>query len=265
MNASHLDVRGVSTHVQRLGRAGAPQRLLFIHGMTGNMASWYYTIGPILASDADVTLYDVRGHGMSERPATNYTIGDLGADVAEIARMSYGAGKAILVANSFGGLIAMECAMHHPERVAGLILIDSLLGERDLSPLIDGLARSREQDPAFDVPPEAEIWFGKPGGRKRAKFVAQLRGLTEETTLLDDLAAFVPYTPAQFASLAKPVLGLYGGGSELLEAAQSVFARLPHARLEIVEGSGHALLWEQSAVLSARIAEFGQETAGVAR
>src|ERR1700709_2285355 len=80
---------GVRLHVQRLSSPGmrddAPV-VVFLHGLVmDNLSSFYYTLAnPVAAAGADVVLYDLRGHGLSERPRTGYQVDDSVADLAAL-------------------------------------------------------------------------------------------------------------------------------------------------------------------------------------
>ncbi|MDQ1441189.1 MAG: hypothetical protein QOG97_1417, partial [Acidimicrobiaceae bacterium] len=73
---------GVRFHVQQLtppqGRSAETPAVVFIHGLVmDNLSSFYYTLAnPCAAAGADVMLYDLRGHGLSERPPLGYALED---------------------------------------------------------------------------------------------------------------------------------------------------------------------------------------------
>src|SRR5688572_31593559 len=113
---------GVRHHVQRLG-SGRPT-VVFVHGLVmDNLSSFYFTLANPVATGAAVLLYDLRGHGLSERPARGYAIADLVADLAALLDAEDLRAPVQLVGNSFGGLIALAFAIAHPARVGGLVLI----------------------------------------------------------------------------------------------------------------------------------------------
>ncbi len=115
---------GVRHHVQRLGRGD--QTVVFVHGLVmDNLSSFYFTLANPIAERAEAVLYDLRGHGMSERPATGYRVADLVADLAALLDALAIDRPVALVGNSFGGLLALAFAVHHPERVSRLALIDA--------------------------------------------------------------------------------------------------------------------------------------------
>ena len=78
---------GVRLHVQRLGPTpGVPpsgKTILLLHGLiVDDLSSYYFTLAnPLAAAGHDVVLYDLRGHGHSERPLTGYSLSDGIADL----------------------------------------------------------------------------------------------------------------------------------------------------------------------------------------
>lgn len=65
---------------------------------------------------------DTRGHGASDAPNGDYTLGLLADDVAT-AMAAAGIDRAPVAGVSLGGMVAMELALTHPERVSALALI----------------------------------------------------------------------------------------------------------------------------------------------
>src|SRR5436305_2133211 len=96
---------GVRHHVQRLGHGD--RLVVFVHGLVmDNLSSFYFTLANPVAASCEVMLYDLRGHGMSERPVRGYGVTDLVADLAALV----GDRRVTLVGNSFGGLVALAFA-----------------------------------------------------------------------------------------------------------------------------------------------------------
>src|ERR1700722_18952016 len=125
--------RGVRFHVQRVGEwpAGGPGRplVVFLHGLVmDNLSSWFFTVANPVAALADVLLYDLRGHGKSERAPRGYSLGDMVQDLAAVLDAAAPARPVHLVGNSFGGLLALAFARAYPDRVKSLALVDAHLG-----------------------------------------------------------------------------------------------------------------------------------------
>ncbi len=111
-------------HTHRFGPPG-PVRLLALHGLTGHGRRWEHLASRHLA-DIAVAAPDLIGHGRSSWDAP-WTIE---ANVAALAGLLSrdGDGPVVVVAHSFGGALALQLAATHPDRVAGLVLLDPAVG-----------------------------------------------------------------------------------------------------------------------------------------
>jgi pimeloyl-ACP methyl ester carboxylesterase len=110
---------------------GAP--VVLLHGFGANTRSWGATlpwIGDASGADGDVALaFDRPGFGLTERPTSCWArdanpygpASQVATTVALIEAL--GAGSAVLVGHSAGGAIALQTALDHPDRVAGLVLV----------------------------------------------------------------------------------------------------------------------------------------------
>lgn len=113
---------GLSLHVLEWSREGVP--LLFVHGF-GNEAHVWDDIAPALAPYYRTLALDLRGHGDSDRdPEARYDYPFHVADL-EAVTAALGIERLVLVGHSLGGRVAMLFAGRHPERLAGLVIVDS--------------------------------------------------------------------------------------------------------------------------------------------
>ncbi len=118
---SHFaDIDGVRVHYQEKG-TGTP--LVLIHGFTSSTYSWKDVFEP-LSKNFRVIALDLKGFGFSGKPDGDYSRRAQAALVAHL--LDYlKIEKAWLCGNSMGGEIALDFALQNPQRVAGLILVDS--------------------------------------------------------------------------------------------------------------------------------------------
>ncbi|SDN01923.1 alpha/beta fold hydrolase [Allokutzneria albata] len=233
-------------HVQRLsnsepGAADDRPTVVFLHGLVvDNLSSLYLTLATTTADlGAHTICYDQRGHGRSERPATGYTLNDSVADLNALIEALDVRGPVHLVGNSYGGLLALAYAAEHPDRAAGLLLIESVVpsegwGDR----IVDTLSIARTG--AYDD----RLRHLK--GRKWDNLTKQFLGLFHETSLLADMAAERPFTPERFAAVEAPVHALFGSESDLLPDASLLQKHLPHFELTVLEGQSHMMLTQAS-------------------
>jgi long-chain acyl-CoA synthetase len=101
---------------------GAQKTIVFVHGYAGCAETWEYQINHF-AHKYRVVAPDLRGHGQSDAPFTQYTMPELVADLNSITQELDLPETFILVGHSFGGSICVEYANAYPERLEKLILI----------------------------------------------------------------------------------------------------------------------------------------------
>ncbi len=108
--------------------------LVFIHGWSGDARYWRAQV-PCFSKEHRVVVLDLAGHGHSGvTPRTRYTMASFGEDVRAVTEAACG-GKVILVGHSMGGAVIAEAARLMPDRVIGLIGVDTLENvEYSLSP-----------------------------------------------------------------------------------------------------------------------------------
>ncbi|MBW8484784.1 alpha/beta fold hydrolase [Actinomadura parmotrematis] len=256
-----VTARGTRFHVQTMEPAGAAADppggapvvvpvVVFVHGLVvDDLSSFYYTLaGPVAAAGARAVLYDLRGHGRSQRTATGYGAAEAVADLFALLDV-LGERRVHLVANSFGGVVALNAALARPDRIAGLVLIEAygpaersgewteaLLNTLGKSGLVLEYERLADQLLAIG-------W--RRGGRKAATADALING----TSLLADLAALDPVPPAALASLPCPVLAIYGEHSDVAEAGALLARTVPDCTLHVMAGHAHTVLREGTAEL----------------
>ncbi len=246
---AEVSVDGVRFHVQRLGSGG--RLVVFVHGLVmDNLSSWYFTLANPVARFAEVLLYDLRGHGRSERPASGYRLERMVADLAGILDQRGTAGRPVaLVGNSFGALLALAFAVAHPRRVDGLVLVDGHLSDPRWAAQMQETLRLQGAERIEMIVKHFSNWLGRHSARKRNRLAETARSLVEETTLVDDLGATPTYGEEQLASIRCPVLAVYGENSDILSHGRRIAAAVPRCDLRIYAGCTHSVIWEATARL----------------
>lgn len=100
--------------------------LLFLHGIFVSRHQWYKQL-EYFAPHHQVIACDLRGHGESGITSNPYSTELFAEDVIALLD-SLKVDKVVCVGHSFGGMVAQEMALHYPERVRGLILLETSFG-----------------------------------------------------------------------------------------------------------------------------------------
>lgn len=106
------------------GGRGAPP-LVMVHGWGGDHGFWQGQLEP-LASSHRVLAVDLPGHGLSGWPDVRYTQPFFADGV--VAVMDHASvDRGVLVGHSMGASVVRQVALRHPDRAAGLIIVDGAL------------------------------------------------------------------------------------------------------------------------------------------
>jgi pimeloyl-ACP methyl ester carboxylesterase len=257
-------VRGNKTNYLTMGTE--PIRAVFLHGLVAdNLTAFYFTLAPAVAAQMGVLLYDLRGHGLSERPKEGYRVDDFVADLDALLTGLGVTEPVVLIGNSFGGLLTLAFAVAHPERVRGIVTVDGHLaddnwGDRMATTLsLQGqeadtkLAETIKNAFANRAAPTGYTRHSK---RKSGLLLEQARALVNDTTLIADMRASAVISDDALRLLGCPVLAVYGAGSDILDHGRKLARLAPRAELRIVEGATHLVLFEATAALRGHVEEW---------
>lgn len=120
--------------------------LVFVHGWSCDARYWHEQI-EYFAKHHRIVLVDLAGHGHSSAEREKYTMAAFGEDVKAVAE-SVGSKETILIGHSMGGIVIAEAARLMPERIIGLIGIDTLSDvEFELTPeMLEQMTAPMKQD-----------------------------------------------------------------------------------------------------------------------
>ena len=246
--------------------------MLLLHGF-GNEAHIWDDFAPAMAPHYRTLALDQRGHGDSDwDPEGRYGLDAMVADV-EAVIAEFGSDRLVLVGHSMGGRVSTLFAGRHPERLAGLVLVD-------VGPDLDarGVMRIRLEtqarvDPVFDSPDEYErlLSIHYPAAtpdaiRRMARFGLKPRGagglvLKQDPALrggmrgeASEMAANLEeeLIQAQWEALGKvacPTLVVRGAASDVLAAETAdrmVDEVLARASLAVVPQAGHSVMTDNA-------------------
>ncbi|WP_234834960.1 alpha/beta fold hydrolase [Mycolicibacterium stellerae] len=104
-------------------KAGAGPAVLLIHGLGGTRRTWRHVI-PDLARTHTVIAPDLPGHGGSDPPAGDYSLGAHACAMRDLL-LTLGFPRASIVGHSLGGGVALQAGYQFPERIERMALISS--------------------------------------------------------------------------------------------------------------------------------------------
>ncbi len=112
-------------------QAGCGAPVVFVHGGASDSRDWIHAMAS-LSTKFSVYAPDLIGYGQSDRLGEGYYLSDFYEflmEFLEILKLE----RPALVGHSLGGRICLETALRHPEKVAKLVLVDSMgFGETTL-------------------------------------------------------------------------------------------------------------------------------------
>jgi pimeloyl-ACP methyl ester carboxylesterase len=259
-----VQYREVSIHGHRItyredGEPGRPV-LLLVHGITSSSATWDPVI-PVLAEHAHVIAPDLLGHGESDKPSADYSLGGLASMLRDLLER-LGIDRATVVGHSLGGGIAMQFAYQHYEHCDRLVLISSgglgrevslalraatLPGAEFVLPVIAhrhvrdvGVLASRQLErlPLRFRPSVVEAARGYASladSPARSAFVHTLRSVVEPG------GQRVSATDRLYLAASRPTLIVWGARDTVIPVSHAYAGqeRIAGSRLEVFEQSGH--------------------------
>ena len=271
-------INGINVHYQSKGEGSD---VVLIHGITSCLAQWYVEILPALATSYRVTTYDLRGHGLTEMTPSGYDSGNMAADL--LGLMDHlGIEQTCLVGHSFGGAIALHLALLHPERVKGIVLLDTGLAclrylrviedwpgwkqyGSDLGRFGITLGAFLEIDQQQDVTEVIRRSLSIPvqsGFRKgQSGLTPRLKKLLDETNMGSEFREIGELTESNLATIQTPVLAIYGGTSPYEKMAEHLSRVLPNCRYELLAEAGHFYAVEEPALVLDRVSGFLRDPA----
>jgi pimeloyl-ACP methyl ester carboxylesterase len=260
------DIEGLTLHFQRVGIG---QDLVMIHGLISNLAFWYLTIAHVLARDFRVTVYDLRGHGLSDMPRNGYTSSDMALDLNRLLN-HLGIERAHLVGHSFGGAVALHHAAAYPDRVLSLTLADARVPcLQPAFPPRDAARWSRLRirlseagiDVPKDLPRVAYSYFEEIARLRRrrrhreanslitgallspwsgnSRAVSRWAELVRTTTAPSDLRSKAGLTIHRIRQVAHPTLAIFGEYSDCRATLKGLVENLRNCVKVVVPGVGH--------------------------
>jgi pimeloyl-ACP methyl ester carboxylesterase len=255
MTARLANVNGVNI-AYRVQGDGPP--LVLVMGYRLNSTAWPVALIEQLAQRFTVITLDNRGTGLSDKPVDGYAIANLARDVRGLLD-HLGIEEVGMLGYSMGGAIAQEFVRQFPERISQLILCATMAGGPSARYANWRVVRvMRDLDGLSPEQAARRIWKVTYSPR----YLERHRDNAEQQ-MLREIALPTPLHAAdlQFQAFAEfdgsnaladircPTLVLTGDLDELIlpQNSRMMADRIPNAKLAVIPGGGHRVLWEATA------------------
>ena len=241
---------------------GAGEPLVLLHGFPLTSELWKAQRAALSARYRVITP-DLRGMGGSDLPAgESYTVDTYADDV--VALLDYlGIGSAVVGGMSMGGYIVFALLRRHPDRVRGVILVDTKAGA-DTDEGRAGRRKMAEQARAEGAGAIADAMLPKmlteqtrSEQRELTSFVREMMAGVSVDGIVAALGALAarPDSTPMLPSIAVPALVIVGGEDPITPPAEGkvLHAAIPDAELVVVDGGSHAAVVERPDEINAAI------------
>jgi len=226
--------------------------VVFVHSLAGNADQWSEQLAHLRPARRALAI-ELRGHGRSEAPRNgDYSITALATDIAAVTE-KLDLEQIFLVGHSLGGGVALAYAGAHPERIAGLLLLDPIGDGKQISPeaaqpLLDGLA-------ADYLGTIRQYWTTIAGTNEtvRQRLLADLDA-TPRQTVIRAFPEALRFDPDPWlASYPGPILSVVTPYNDQSFSLHRLGREFPH---RMVQGTGHWIQLDQPDHFNAILDEF---------
>ena len=238
--------------------------LIMLHGLGSCADDWVYQL-PDLGRHFRCLPLDLRGHGLSDKPAGRYSMSQFAADVIGLIQ-TLDLGPAHVLGLSLGGMVAQQVALARPDLVRSLVLINTMPGPWPPTRTMLRSATRRLaalRGPATDMTGTATLiarnLFPEPEQRLLYHYTVQRMAANDPRAYRQSLQAITRFWPGRsLRQITCPTLILAG---ELDSVVPMIYKErlqrlLPHASLVRIPNSRHASNLDQPEVVNQAILDF---------
>jgi len=246
--------------------AGAPDSpvLLLLHGIGANAMHWRFQFAG-LSDRFRVIAWNAPGYMLSDNLAVETPSGRDYADALVDFLNAAGIARCDVLANSFGSRIAHCVAWFHPGRLMRMVLTGVSIGQLDLPEAARAqMIATRQAQVAgggYGLGERAAALVGPDASEETIAVVRYVLRATNPDGFMQ-AARFLAsdtYSPDFAARLTMPMLLIQGDSDRVTPLASNaaVLAQaVPHARLEVLAGTGHLPEVEQWRVVNDLVRDF---------
>lgn len=238
-----VDVKGATIYYATYGKAGA-EPVILLHGGLGNGDHFAFQL-PALVDKFRVIVVDSRGQGRSTLSKSKLSYHAMGEDVLAVMD-KLDVKKAALVGWSDGGEIALDLAIHSPDRVAKIFVVGANYDANGSKP------RGGSSTPTFQAyAAKCKADHAKLGGKPKS-FDAII------DALLPVWRNPAGFTKEQLKGIKAPSMITLGDHDEIIYAAQieEMGTLIPKGRSLIFKDASHFVMWQDPESFNRALVEF---------
>jgi len=246
---------------------GVGHPVVLIHGLAASNYDWKYLTPELIDIGYQVIAPDLTGHGNSNKPQDPgcYTFSVLYQHFVDCIETIGGNGALTLVGHSMGGLIALNYAIHNPESIGKLILIDPYFDQNQLNSILRIV--NRKPDFYHKALRAAPRWL------IHTLISMDVRGLlhyedrtrkqiAEDYKRASPEIVFIPGTIPDISDnltrIKSPTLVIWGTKDATLDPKSfpSIVSSIPNGQGEAIPGAGHQPHLTQPIIFNRLVLEF---------
>ena len=259
-SSPHVHYVTVHGHRRAYVRMGSGPVVLLLHGLACDHTTW----NPVMESLArhyTVIAPDLLGHGGSDKPRADYSVGGYANGMRDLLTV-LGIDSATVVGHSFGGGVAMQFGYQYPERTERLVLVGSGGLGPEVTPAIRAITTPgfHQVMGVLSVPGLRHLTTTAMRMLSRTG-VSQLRDLDEVADIYDSFkdprtraairhvvravvdwkGQIVTMSDRAYLTDAMPMCVVWGADDLVIpvDHASNASALAPTARVEIIPNAGH--------------------------
>lgn len=255
---------------------GTDGAIVLLHDLLGGAFTWDAIMPQLAGLKRAVYAIDMLGYGLSDHPWPADTSVWGHADCLSLLLNQLNLTNVVLVGHGLGGGVAQVLATRlSTDRVAALVLIDTICYEHAFAPdwPLTDMKKSQDPDLPWGVDPanlQKELRANLPNAVVNTKGFSQVIDQYTEPwnsnlgkeVLYQHVRLLVPYysnaVSSDLKALGKPALLIWGEKDQQnpLKYAQRLHREIPEARLVIVPDAGHLVLFDAPDKVASALNDF---------
>jgi pimeloyl-ACP methyl ester carboxylesterase len=243
---------------------GQGHPVVLIHGVGLNKEMWGgQVVG--LAPHYRVIAYDMLGHGASPRPAADTQLDGYAEQLQELLD-HLGLEQATVIGFSMGGLVARAFALHFPQRISGMVILNSVFNRsaEQRAGVIARTSQAAEHGPDANAAEALSRWFSREYQAANPAQIAAIRQVLADNDPQGYLTTYTlfatqdMYRADDLGDIRVPTLiatGELDPGSTP-DMARQLALRIPGAQVAILPEQRHMMPVESPRLVNQALLEF---------